>query len=429
MDITADIVGRTGKTADEIVSLAAQMNTTFDAVVAFLTRDEAPLVRTAIDSYLATLNPNTRRTYSTPLWRLRDGCPPVCDQMCPPCMEPRPRRFEQVGPLAPDEQGFTCRCSCAACLASRITIPACGDQPVSAKVFNRQVVENLAAVAERRAQKQAVIDNRARAGKKLAPKATSGSGARETAIGAARALFEKNLEHTGGVNAAAPIRKGKRRGNSRYSMDDFELIELAHLTATGGDDPELDLLLLEFGVATGARREGPLALEIQWLNRTTQMIAVADKYATRVEMPVSAELIDALIAHAISRGGERCDPASANYDPHAPVFYYRNGTPLTSRRFDTLAARWQKNLEWARDHRVTYHCLRHTMATKLDKLGSNTKRRYLRHAPANPTEGYGECTEAVFAKRMSALLEFEHPMVHGVHERRCEVMTRLGLAS
>ena len=51
------------------------------------------------------------------------------------------------------------------------------------------------------------------------------------------------------TSPGAPVRQGER-------WPIFELIELYDLTANGGDDPALDLLLVDFGIESGAGREG-----------------------------------------------------------------------------------------------------------------------------------------------------------------------------
>ena len=60
--------------------------------------------------------------------------------------------------------------------------------------------------------------------------------------------------------------------------------------------------------------------------------------------------------------------------------------------------------------------------------GPQYQKRYLHHAEGTVTEGYGICTFEELARAMSDLLKFEHPIVHGVDERRKETMRRLGMS-
>ena len=61
--------------------------------------------------------------------------------------------------------------------------------------------------------------------------------------------------------------------------------------------------------------------------------------------------------------------------------------------------------------------------------GPQYKKRYLRHADGSVTDGYGVCTFEELARAMSDLLEFEHPLVHGVNDRRKQTRRRLGMSA
>jgi len=49
-------------------------------------------------------------------------------------------------------------------------------------------------------------------------------------------------------------------------------------------------------------------------------------------------------------------------------------------------------------------------------------------ASRSVSDGYGVCTFEELARAMSGLLEFEHPLVSGVSQRRAETMRRFGLS-
>jgi hypothetical protein len=55
---------------------------------------------------------------------------------------------------------------------------------------------------------------------------------------------------------------------------------------------------------SGSRREGTSLATVGALHPETQLVTVRDKYKIPVPMPVSTELIERLVAHAIERGGE-----------------------------------------------------------------------------------------------------------------------------
>jgi site-specific recombinase XerD len=400
--------------AATVADLAARLGIGADEVTARLAGPAAPLVADHIADYLAECTENTRRTYATPLRRLRDGVGPICDQHCEPCLS----------------GDFTCRCDCAPCRSSRVVVPALAAERVSALSYSEDHARTLTVVARRMAVKKGIVDNRRRAERGLVPKMADGYGAEETTVAALRSLFQHAVRYTNGVNHAQAVKKPRRADRERRPLQDFELIELHMVTSTGGNDPELDTLMLDYGIATGARREGVYTLTVGQLHRDRQVIDLRDKYKRRQPAPVSTDLLDRLFSHAIERGGDQCDPAGSAYRPDAPVFWFRAGgtfRPITERRIDTLCARWQKTLPWAAQEQLGFHHIRHTISAIIAiEYGPQYKKRYRRHADGSVTDRYGACTFEELARAMSDLLDFEHPLVHGIDERRTETLGRLG---
>lgn len=359
---------------------------------------------------------NTKRTYRTHYDRLIHGVGPICDETCAPCLDPT--------------TGFVCRCECAACRNSRISLAPQGDLPVGPTTLSEVNVKILARVARRLAVKRGIVENRARAKKGRSTKPGDGASAEETAIAALRSLCESAKVYLAGVNPASNVTKPRRPPNTRRSLTDDELVELYDLTATGGNDPALDLLLVLYGLETGARRQGAHTLSCGQLKPGDLLIILKDKYGIPVETPVSPMLMADLLEHAVSRGGSRCDRLSPRYEPDAPVFWYQERgseqfLPITSRRFDALHARWQQGLDWGGELGVSYHFLRHTVAETLKaRFGYHYAARYLRHSGVSVTDTYGACTTEMLASAMSQLFDYEHPLVAGRRERRREVMEK-----
>jgi integrase len=385
---------------------------------------DAPTVAEHVSTYLARSTPTTRDTYSTHLLRMVRDVGPVCDQTCEPCLQRELPRQHVDGSMVED---YVCRCDCKPCVSSRITIPALGGRIVGTDVYTLELTRDLAAVARRYAVKSGVVDNRGRARRGLPAKRADGHNAEESAIAALRSLFTSGAAYLGAANPAKAVRKPRRDPKERRPMQPFELAELHLVTVTGGNDPELDGLALDTGIATSARSEGIELLSVGQLHRPTQMIHVRDKGKRLVPMPVSADLIDALLQHAISRGGPQCDPTSPDYRPDSRVFRQKNGAPISGRRIDRLAERWQRSLPWALEEGVTFHYIRHTIAAYLAQVGPQYKKRYLRHADNTVTDIYGKCPIDDFAGVMATLLGFEHPLVHGMDDRRAEALRRMGL--
>lgn len=412
---------------DTVAALAAQLGIGADELrrrIGAPAGPAAPTVAEHVDSYLARQTPSTRETYSTHLLRMVRGVGPVCDQTCEPCLERQYPMRDVDGSMVED---YRCGCRCKACLSSRITIPPLGNCTVGLDVYTKDLVQNLAAVARRYAIKSGVIDNRSRAQRGLPMKKADGHNAAECAVGSLRSLFATASIHLGGTNPAREVPKPRRDPKERRPMQPFELAELHLITATGGNDPELDVLILDTGIATGARAKGIDELTVGQLSFDTQMVKLRDKGSRLIDMPVSRQLLDRLLHHAIERGGQRCNPSSPSYVPDAKVFHLRNGTPMSERRLDGLAARWQRSLDWAREEQVGFHHVRHTISSLLAQVGPQYKKRYLRHADNTVTDIYGKCPIDQFAAVMAELLGFEHPLVHGINERRAETLRRLGL--
>lgn len=402
-----------------MIAIAAEMGITVDEMVARFAQPSAPTVDKHAEDYLAMQTPATRRTYATHINRLRRGIGPICDQECAPCMD--------------RSAGFVCQCSCSKCVNSRITVEAQGGKLVGPETYSSAHVEQLSKIALRIAVKSGIFDNQVRAERGLAPKPADGHNAAETAVHATRSLYGKALMYLGGVNPGLEVKRPRRSCGKRRPLQPFELMELHHVTATGGDDPELDELLLDLAIQTGVRREGALELVVGRLYRSRQMIGVTEKYGMQIETPVSIELIDRLLAHAIRRGGSQCDPSSSEYVANSRVFW-RHGhpgfVPITSRRFDTLISRWQHSLPFANEERVGFHHVRHTMGAFLERhYGTAVKAAYLRHTVADATAVYGHCTVERLAEVLSEVFTFEHPLAQGREKRRKDTMKRFGLES
>ena len=404
--------------ADMLAALAARFGLTPEQALATLKSSSAPTVAEFTDDFLKLQTVNTRRSYSTHLLWFRDGIEPTCDQLCEPCMDVKVR--------------FACRCDCSKCDRSRISLEAQGPKPLSEDSCSKEHVAIVAGAAHRVARKRGIVENRRRAKQGKPTKEASGFGAQETAIAGLRYMFTAAKRWVP-TNHAQLVKKPHRVGRERRALRDFEFIELCHVTETGGSDPDLDSLIVEYGIATGARRLGVYSLTGGQIHQTRQMISLVDKFQRPKDAPVSAALIDRLLAHALERGGPVCDPNSPTYRPDSPVFYAAKRrapgewTPLTARYFDKLHERWQRELLWASEEQVGFHHLRHTMSERLKgAYGQHVAQRYLRHANADVTDGYGRCTTEDLARALSEYLGFEHPLVHGIDKRRRDSLDRYG---
>jgi integrase/recombinase XerC len=93
--------------------------------------------------------------------------------------------------------------------------------------------------------------------------ARGGRSATEHLVAALRCLY-KHAEDDGlitpGENPARKVDKPRRLPSTRRAVTDDRLAEICQAAAGGGDDPELDTLLLRLHTETACRRGGALAL-------------------------------------------------------------------------------------------------------------------------------------------------------------------------
>jgi integrase/recombinase XerC len=181
--------------------------------------------------------------------------------------------------------------------------------------------------------------------------ARGGRSAAEHLVAALRCLY-KHAEDDGlitaGENPARKVDKPRRLPSTRRAVTDDRLAEICQAAADGGDDPELDTLLLRLHTETACRRGGALALRPDDLDSGQCLVQLREKGETVRWQPVSPTLMTRLTEH----GDER------NAPPGGQLLRYRNGRPVTYRRYDGLWARigralpWVRTVRWARPH----HC-------------------------------------------------------------------------
>ena len=179
-----------------------------------------------------------------------------------------------------------------------------------------------------------------------------GRSAAEHLIGALRCLY-KHAEDNGLINPAdnpaRKVDKPRRLPSTRHAVADKRLAEINHAAAATGDDPDLDTLLLRLHTETACRRGGALALRPQDLDPEQCLIQLREKGETVRWQPVSPTLMARLTEH----GQERHAP------PGGQLLRYRNGRPITSRRYDGLWGRLGRVLPWVRTQQISMHWIRH----------------------------------------------------------------------
>lgn len=190
-----------------------------------------------------------------------------------------------------------------------------------------------------------------------------GTSAAEHFVSAVRCVY-RYAEDQGWIrpsdNPARRLSIPARQRSHRYAIPAQQLTEICQVAATTGDDPELDSLILRLHIETACRRSGALALRPHDLDSDMCLIYLREKDATERWQPVSPTLMRHLLAHA----DERHSPRSGR------LLRYRNGKPITSRRYDHLWQRIGEVLPWVASRGITAHWLRHTTLTWVERTFS-----------------------------------------------------------
>lgn len=235
-----------------------------------------------------------------------------------------------------------------------------------------------------------------------------GRTAAEHVIGALRCLYrhavvDKLIDEAD--NPAIRVAKPRRLASTRRALPDNRLAEINHTAGTTGNDPELDLMLLRLHEETACRRGGALALTPRDLDVEQCLVQLHEKGGTVRWQPVSPTLISHLVRHGAARG--------AGFDE--PLLRYRDGRPISARRYDHLWLRLGKQLPWVARQQVSTHWLRHTTLTWVERnFGYAVARAFAGHtgrSDAGTTSTYVRADLEEVAAALSALTGEDHPLV------------------
>lgn len=237
------------------------------------------------------------------------------------------------------------------------------------------------------------------------------AGALYNYYGAARYFFKLAVSErklTADLNPTNDLTRPPSPDGERRALSENELLEVWDVTRTGGDDPELDSLLIETVLVTGARREGLINLDLRWLNDRRSTLKLDEKGGKLVEQPATRDLLERLEAFARSRGASK---------PHDPVFCQKRsmseGRPvrITDRRFDTLHTRIQTALPWADEVGLSCHWLRHHSITQVSRIGGRAVgAAFARHANTSTTGKYDKATFEEVCAAVGIMTGTKHPL-------------------
>ncbi|MFE3757953.1 tyrosine-type recombinase/integrase [Nocardia tengchongensis] len=146
------------------------------------------------------------------------------------------------------------------------------------------------------------------------------------------------------------------RAQPTNTLSGSQLEQINRAVATTGNDPDLDALIIRLHVETACRRGGALALRPRDLDPVNCLIWLREKDQSDMWQPVSPTLMRALLAHG-HRGGT----------PDQRLLRYRNGQPITRRRYEYIWTRVGKHVPCVATLQVTAHWLRHTTLTWVER--------------------------------------------------------------
>jgi integrase/recombinase XerC len=206
-------------------------------------------------------------------------------------------------------------------------------------------------------------------------------------------------------NPAAKVAKPRRLASTRRAVPETQLAAIIHIATTTGNDPHLDGLLIRLHLETACRRGGALALRPRDLDPDQCLIYLREKGGTSRWQPISPALMQHLLAHHAKRGdGNR----------YGSLLRYRNGRPLTYRRYDHLWQRIGAHLPWVAAQQVSTHWLRHTTLTWVERTFSYAvARAYAGHAGSNDagtTMTYVRAEIQEIATALAGLTGEPHPL-------------------
>jgi integrase/recombinase XerC len=236
-----------------------------------------------------------------------------------------------------------------------------------------------------------------------------GRSAAEHLISALRCLYRHAVADgliAAADNPATQVAKPRRLASTRRALPDSQLAQIFATAATTGNDPHLDALLLRLHTETACRRGGALALRPCDLDPAQCLVRLREKGETVRWQPISPTLMRLLLAHDEERGSG---------DLTSELLRYRNGRPITARRYDHLWARLGRQLPWVARQGISTHWLRHTTLTWVERnFGYAVARAYAGHTDSGNEPGatatYVRATVQEVAGALAALTGEPHPL-------------------
>lgn len=252
-----------------------------------------------------------------------------------------------------------------------------------------------------------------------------GASAENHCIQALRRLYQHAVDDryiTAADNPAPRLHRAQMPPPNRRALPHNSLAEIVHAVGKGGDDPALDTLILRLHIETACRRGGALALRNQDLDLDRCLVMLREKGGLSRWQPLSPSLAAALAEHHRTRAPSPDQPLgmARNGKPitdHANqrLLRYRNGDPISARRYDVIWHRLARQLPWITDHGISTHWLRHTTLRWVERnYGPAVAKAYAGHSdrnqPNNAIDVYTRATIDEIAHALATLTGEPHPL-------------------
>ncbi|MEW2475456.1 site-specific integrase [Micromonospora gifhornensis] len=279
-----------------------------------------------------------------------------------------------------------------------------------AAVWGDRPLDAVAASDIEALQRQAAATARSRRNSR------SGRHAGELVIAAARAIYNRAIADGLIDPAASPahrVVKPRRLPSTRRALTPDEMEEINLAARTSGNDVILDALALRLHTETACRRGGALGLRLADLDTGRGLVRLTEKGATLRWQPITLDLAAHLDDHARARGAIL---------PTDRLLRYRNGRPITSRRYDHLWKRIGEQLPWVAAQGISTHWLRHTTLTWVERhYGYGIARAYAGHTDSTgpATTTYIKADLQAVATALAAMTGQPHPLAMTEAAFRC----------
>jgi integrase len=374
-------------------------------------------------SVLAGLSKGKRKTWEPYIRFFIEGYDKLCACFCDECLDYFAGN-SQWKPCPCVTQG-TCSCTSDKLSVGSVRARSClehcaglGDKAL--RDIKKTDLATMANWAQLRAQKRTARRNLNRSGTGRSTFPYDGRSALELFRAATSCIYTLAIDDAvPGVtrNLALTLAVKARPSAVARAYSDTQVEELWQAVfSSGGDDTQLDMLLVWFLFETGSRRGGPIGMRVGDLLFNSMKVRLSEKNGKVDEQPVSPALMGALLTHALSRGEVLLsNPLSLGLDEinmshviarqvtlrtDEQVFYYKKPLstaknpnpqphPLTVRKFDSLWRRLKKDLPWLDEIHGRPHDLRKTSATYIERaFGHSVAKAFLRHSVNGVTDLY-----------------------------------------